>query len=132
MTHATPYRSDLFESQLSPYRKELFSSGELNFKKTELSMEQVASPKDSFLNENGSEQVEFVSAELDALDLSIIPADVRSASVLKASVLDESQRVDNPINLKPLVLESTGIKTKGWCKSCVVCQGKEVDGCQVM
>ena len=132
MTHATPYRSNLFESQLSPYRKELFSSGELNFKKTELSMEQVASQKDSFLNDDASEPAGFVSAELEALDLSVIPADARSASVLKASVLDESQRVDNPNHLKPLVLESTGIKAKGWCKSCVVCQGKEVDGCQVM
>jgi hypothetical protein len=124
----TPPRTEFFETFQSPFRKDPFSSGEINFKKTELSMEIGLSHKESFLKDEDLEPLEFVSAELDALDLSVIPVD--SASMMKASVLDESHSVDNPNNLKPLVLENTGIRTKGWCKSCV-CQGKE-DFCRVM
>jgi len=118
----------------SPCKGDLASSRDLNARKTDLSLEPqgVYSEKDSFMKASLSGAEEFVSAELDALDLSIIPQDVVSGSVMAVSILDESEEVDNPNNLKPLVLENTGIKTKGWCKGCVIAPGKIEDKCEVM
>ena len=132
MTHTTPLGSELTAIQLGENINDLLSSGKVKFNKNELMIEPGASQKESFLNDNVSELVEFVSDEIDELDLSVIPDGVRADSFLIDSVLDESQRVDNPNNLKLLVLESTGISVRGWCRSCMVCQGKETYGCRIM
>ena len=81
-------------------------------------------------SQSGAE--EFISAELDALDLSIIPQDAMSGSMIAFSVLNESEEVDNPNNLKQLVLESTGVKTRGWCRGCVTGPGQLNDKCVLM
>lgn len=134
MTDAILSRMENYSTGKSPYKGDLVSSRELNARKTDLSSEPQGfnSEKDSFMKASQSGAEEYVSAELDALDLSIIPQDAVSGSVMAASILDESEEVDNPNNLKPLVLENTGIKTKGWCKGCVIAPGRIEEKCEVM
>lgn len=118
----------------SPYKKDLGNSRDLNGRKTDPSLEPQGfiSEKNSFMRGSQSGGEDFISAELDALDLSIIPQNAVSGSVMAVSVLNESEEVDNPNNLKPLVLENTGIKTRGWCRGCVIAPGRMEGGCVVM
>lgn len=132
MTNVTPLGPQLIEFQLTQNINDLVDCEDFKLGMKELGPRLGASQNESFFNDRVSELVEFVSDELDALDLSVIPDGVRNESFFVDSVLDESQRVDNPNNLKPLVLENTGISDKGWCRSCVVCQGKDSYNCQIM
>lgn len=133
MTDSTMSPQKFLVEQVSPNKKDLANSRDLNGRKTDPSLEPQGfiSEKNSFMRGSQSGD-EFISAELDALDLSIIPQYVVSGSVMAVSVLNESEVVDNPNNLKPLVLENTGIKTQGWCRGCVLAPGKVESGCVVM
>lgn len=118
-------------TQISPIFKELISSGG----KTDLSLDlnQSFNNQESSIKDLSPKELSLL-AELEALDISYIPNESGSASFIKASVTsnDRSAIDDNPLKLKPLILETTQVKHKWWCQSCIVGENKVNYGCFMM
>lgn len=124
-------------NNVSPFLKELITSGDAPAGKTNFSFNfsQSFGNQDSFSPKVPSKKELNLLAELDALDMSIIPNESNSTSFIKASVLEKDKKSnvkeESPIKFKPLILETTQIKHKWWCQSCILTDSKAQGRCEI-
>ena len=124
-------------TQKSIRRKDFVVSGEFLTGKSDLSLDfnDSFNNKDSFtLQELGNKELNFL-ASLNDLDVSLIPNDSKSESILKASGLEEGRNQykndDTYIRSKPLLLENSQVINKWWCHGCTLADDGAHSGCNL-
>ncbi|OMJ74940.1 hypothetical protein SteCoe_26042 [Stentor coeruleus] len=133
---STKSHSKIHHTQLSPFFKELLTSVNAPSAITDLSVDlnQSSNIQDSFCQKDLNKKDNLGS--LEALDISVIPNSSNSISFIKASVL-EIDKSKTPIEepqtkFKPLILETTQIKQKWWCQSCIMTDTKTHNQCLIV
>lgn len=118
-------------------KREFYISSEYAGGKSDISIEFNCSfnnQDSSSIKELGKKELNLL-AELDALDVSIIPNESRSISLIKSSNLDEEKK-DNfeefTAKPKPLLLETSQIRHKWWCNGCILSEEKHKANCFIM
>lgn len=83
--------------------------------------------------ELGEKELNLI-ASLDALDVSIIPNASVCGSILKSSVLIGENLTSEEVFIrpKPLLLETSQIHQKAWCKSCEISDFNAKSFCALM
>ncbi|OMJ67986.1 hypothetical protein SteCoe_34708 [Stentor coeruleus] len=134
---STKKASKIPHNNVSPFLKELITSGDALSGKTNFSFNfsQSFNNKESLPSNVPSKNELNLLAELDALDMSIIPNESNSTSFIKASVLEKDKKSnakeESAIKLKPLVLETSQVKHKLWCQSCILTDSKAHGRCEI-
>ena len=124
-------------TQKSIRRKDFVVSAEFLTGKSDVSLDfnDSFNNRDSFtLQELGKKELHLL-ASLNDLNVSLIPNENRSASMLKTSGIEEAKNEhkyeDMYVRSKPLLLETSQVRCKWWCNSCVIGDSKTQSECNL-